>query len=285
VTDTGGNPSQGVTVSFAVTAGGGSVAPASAPTDVSGIATASSWTLGPGAGTNNNTVEATAAGLSGSPVVFTASGTGPPATQLSITTEPSGTAPSGAAFAQQPVIQLRDAGNNPVSQAGVVVTAAIASGGEALGGTTTATTDANGVASFTDLSISGTIGSRTLSFSAPSLTGATSASIDITAGPAAKLSISSGPSTGTSGGTLSPAFVIQLQDAAGNPVIGPSASVTVTIASGPGGGAISGTVSANTDPTGAATFSGIVLTGAGSYTLQFSAGGLTDVISGSITVT
>src|SRR5205823_10950024 len=38
------------------------------------------------------------------------------ATQLTVTTEPSSTAQSGVAFAQQPVIQLRDASGNPVSQ-------------------------------------------------------------------------------------------------------------------------------------------------------------------------
>jgi len=49
-------------------------------------------------------------------------------TQLAITTEPSASAASGAAFAQQPVLQLRDASGNAVSQSGVVVTAALASG-------------------------------------------------------------------------------------------------------------------------------------------------------------
>src|SRR5207244_2784261 len=61
------------------------------------------------------------------------------ATQLSTTTEPSATAQSGVPFAQQPVLQLRDGVGNAVSQAGVTVTAAIASGGGTLGGTLTAT--------------------------------------------------------------------------------------------------------------------------------------------------
>src|SRR5947208_2345735 len=74
------------------------------------------------------------------------------------------TAQSGVAFAQQPVVQLRDASGNPVSQTGVTVTAAIASGGGTLGGTLTATTNGSGVASFTNLAITGTAGDRTLSF-------------------------------------------------------------------------------------------------------------------------
>src|SRR5205807_487352 len=104
------------------------------------------------------------------------------ATQLAVTTQPSTRAQSGAAFAQQPVVQLRDASGNPVSQTGVTVTAAIATGGGTLGGTLTATTNASGVASFTDLSITGTAGDRTLSFSASGLTSVTSTTVGITAG-------------------------------------------------------------------------------------------------------
>src|SRR5439155_1352850 len=87
------------------------------------------------------------------------------ATQLTVTTQPSATAQSGVPFAQQPVIQVRDASGNPVSQAGVTVTAAIATGSGTLGGTLTATTTETGVATFTNLAITGAAGDRTLSFS------------------------------------------------------------------------------------------------------------------------
>jgi len=50
------------------------------------------------------------------------------ATQLDADDPASATAQSGVAFAQQPVVQLRDGAGNPVSQAGVTVTAAIATG-------------------------------------------------------------------------------------------------------------------------------------------------------------
>src|SRR5207244_325726 len=103
------------------------------------------------------------------------------ATQLTVTTQPSATALSGVAFAQQPAVQLRDGAGNAVSQAGVTVTAAIATGGGTLGGTLTATTTGTGVASFTGLSISGTAGGRTLSFSATGLTAVHSTVITITA--------------------------------------------------------------------------------------------------------
>ena len=104
------------------------------------------------------------------------------ATRLFIATQPSTSAQSGVSFATQPAVQLRDASNNNVSQSGVVVTATIATGGGTLGGAATATTNANGVATFTDLSVTGAAGSRTISFTAPSLTSVTSNSISIVVG-------------------------------------------------------------------------------------------------------
>ncbi|MBI2283334.1 MAG: Ig-like domain-containing protein, partial [Bacteroidetes bacterium] len=73
VTDASGNPVAGVTVTFAVTSGGGAVTGATATTNANGIATVGSWTVGATAGTNNNILQATAAGLTGSPVSFTVS--------------------------------------------------------------------------------------------------------------------------------------------------------------------------------------------------------------------
>src|SRR5439155_988417 len=94
------------------------------------------------------------------------------ATQLALTTQPSATAQSGAAFAQQPVVQLRDAAGNPVSQSGTMVTATIASGptGATLSGTS-ATTGLSGAAAFSSLGISGPTGSYTLRFDAGGLAG------------------------------------------------------------------------------------------------------------------
>src|SRR5205807_994911 len=164
VTDQFNNPVAGVTVTWTPATGSGSVNPTTSTSNTSGIA-ATTWTLGTAAGTQ--TVQATGAG---SPVSFSASATPGTATQVTISTQPSATAQSGVAFAQQPVIQLRDASGNPVSQSGVTVSAAIATGGGVLGGTLTATTNGSGVASFTNLAITGAAGDRTLTFSATGLT-------------------------------------------------------------------------------------------------------------------
>jgi adhesin/invasin len=72
VEDAGDHPVAGVHVTFAVAAGGGSVTGADAVSNASGIATVGSWKLGGTAGAN--TLTATAAGLAGSPVTFTATG-------------------------------------------------------------------------------------------------------------------------------------------------------------------------------------------------------------------
>src|SRR5205807_1864694 len=106
------------------------------------------------------------------------------ATQLSLTTQPSSSAQSVVAFAQYPVIKLRDASGNPVSQSGVTVTAAIATGGGMLGGTLTATTSGRGVTLFPYPTLFRSAGDRTLTFSATGLTSATSGTITITAGAA-----------------------------------------------------------------------------------------------------
>jgi hypothetical protein len=81
---------------------------------------------------------------------------GAPAT-ITINTQPFSAVPtSGVAFDQQPVVTVTDGFGNPVP--GVQVTASLAtiSGSGTLGGSNNpVTTDGSGVATFTDLSITG----------------------------------------------------------------------------------------------------------------------------------
>ncbi|HUQ47086.1 MAG TPA: SGNH/GDSL hydrolase family protein [Gemmatimonadaceae bacterium] len=74
VTDDFGFAVSGVSVTFAVTAGGGTISPASAATDAAGIATADRWTLGRIAGANS--IAASLPG--GASVAFSATATQPP---------------------------------------------------------------------------------------------------------------------------------------------------------------------------------------------------------------
>jgi len=70
VRDGAGNGVPGVTVTFAAGSGGGTVAGATVTTNASGVATVGRWTLGAMLGAN--TLTATATGLTGSPLTFTA---------------------------------------------------------------------------------------------------------------------------------------------------------------------------------------------------------------------
>lgn len=70
----GGSPVAGASISWDVTAGGGSVNPTSSTTDAGGQAS-TAWTLGASAGTH--TATATLSGATGSPATFNATATTP----------------------------------------------------------------------------------------------------------------------------------------------------------------------------------------------------------------
>jgi hypothetical protein len=109
-----------------------------------------------------NTVTATAAGLTGSPVTFTATGSAGAISQLVITTQPNG-ATTGVPFTAQPVLELRDVNDNVVTTASTTVTVTVESGPGALLGTA-AVDAAAGIATFTDLRLDEP-GAYTLRFS------------------------------------------------------------------------------------------------------------------------
>jgi hypothetical protein len=141
--------------------GGGSVSPAVVRTGSNGRASAQR-TLGMQLG--QQTTTATAAELDGSPVTFTSTAVSANGAGIVITTNPPVSALEGEVFdpVVQPVVQVMDGGGNPAS--GVQVTVTASSGGT-VEGTTTATTDGSGVATFGDLGIRGT-GTHTLTFTA-----------------------------------------------------------------------------------------------------------------------
>lgn len=99
------------------------------------------------------------------------------AAKLSMVTNPSA-ATTGFAFAVQPVLRTLSSTDLATASPGITVTAAIASGAGALSGTLTAVTDENGVATFANLTITGT-GSHSLTFSASGLTSVTSSTFNV----------------------------------------------------------------------------------------------------------
>jgi hypothetical protein len=199
-------------------------------------------------------------------------------------TQPSASAQSGQTFATQPSVRLLTAGDNPVSQAGVTVTVSIGTGtGGTLLGTASAITNASGVALFTNLGISGTVGAYTLAFSSSGLTGVSSAAINLSAGAAAKLIITTQPSSPVSSGApLSPQPVVQVADAQNNPVSSAGLVVTATASAS---GTLGGTLTASTNASGAAAFSGLTVSGVTGdvFTITFSATGVSAAVTGSLT--
>jgi hypothetical protein len=265
--------------------GGGQLGGAlTATTNVDGVATFTSLLIAGTIGPRTLTFTGTdVAATTSSEISLVA---GAPA-KLGIATQPSASAPNTIPLAQQPAIQIRDASDNDVSQAGVVVTAALASGGGTIGGTLTATTNASGTATFGNLSITGTIGGRTLSFSAAGLLSTTSGSVTLTVGPATKVSVTTQPSaTAQSGAAFATPPVAQLRDVSNQNVS--QSGILVSVGIGSGTGTLGGTTGVLTSASGVATFvdAGLNITGGcGPYTLQFTSAGLTSATSTTITVT
>ncbi len=193
-------------------------------------------------------------------------------------TQPDGAA-SGAAFLTQPAVELRNAANAVVPQAGVVVTVTKASGPGTLTGTLTATTDASGMATFTNLAITGA-GAHTLTFTSGALTAATSASFTVSSGVPTQLVVTKQPGGALTGVVFATQPVVAIRDAGGNPTTS-TASVIATIATG--SGVLSGTTSVAA-VNGVATFTNLVVTGTGPHTLTFTSGALTPATSASFTV-
>ena len=269
----------GVTVTFAVTSGGGSVGSATAVTNDAGLAQ-STWQLGNTVGTQ--TVTASAGTLAGSPVTYTATARSLAPTKLTVTAQPAN-ATAGATLATVTIV-AQTASGDPASAFTGAVTLTLAGGtsGATLGGTTTVNA-VGGVATFSNLTVSRSGTSYSLVASSSGLTNATTNSFDIAAGVAGKLVFTSQPSSSTAGvsvGTLA----VTATDQFGNTVTGFTGLVTLAIASNPGAATFGGTTSANAIA-GVATFGSVTLNRPGSgYTLLASATGLASATSASFDV-
>lgn len=203
------------------------------------------------------------------------------ASKAMITTHPSG-AVNGVALTTQPVIRVTDASGNTVTSSTVNVVASIASGtGGTLSGTTTVAA-VNGVATFTNLVLSGTPGSFTLRFTPTSLTAATSDSFALSVGAASKVMVTTQPAGAFNGIEFSTQPVVKITDAGGNTITSSTANVVASIATGTG--TLSGTMTV-TAVNGVATFTNLKITGTGDHTLTFTpAGGLTAATSNTLNV-
>jgi hypothetical protein len=208
-----------------------------------------------------------------------------PATKVGFIAQPTN-ATIGSAISPDVQLAIQDAVGNTVTSSSSSITVAFGAnpGGATLGGTLT-TAAVAGVANFADLSVSGAGNNYTLTGSSGSLTSATSAAFNIVDPAAAiKLGFIQQPTSTTAGSTLVPAVTVAIQNSSGATVTSDNSTVvSITLASGPPGGTVRGTLSA-TASNGIATFSTLNDTVAGDYTLRAVASGLTSGTSASYTI-
>lgn len=195
--------------------------------------------------------------------------------------------PAGTTITPAVTVAVQDAsGNTVTSQPATGVSLALSGCTATLTGTTSAQTS-GGVATFGNLSIATSASNCVLVATATSLTQATSVAFNAQpTGGVVKVAFTTEPSpTATAGSVMTP-FAVTLQDANGANIsnAGGSATVTLSVLSGPG--RLLGTTSATTPATGTATatFSNVSIREAGTYQLLVSAGGLRSDTSAAFTV-
>ncbi len=173
------------------------------------------------------------------------------------------------------VVKIEDKYGNVETSEGSAVSLGITSGpaSGSFSEASTSTVDAvDGVATFSNLTLD-IAGDYTLTAADPAdeLSDSKSNSFKISPGAVATVAfVKQPPASVGAGKTISPALTVVVKDACGN-VLG-GQSVKLTIASGPAGAALLGGISANTSGEGVATFGGVWLRVAGTYTWIASVG-------------
>jgi hypothetical protein len=270
--DVDGGGVAGVTVTWVVSVGGGSVATTSSTTDGEGKATPGSWTLGNIAGTNaltastvgiEKTLTFLATGVAGAPAIITIQSGG------------NQTTAAGSAVPINPSVRVTDQFTNPVSAIGVSF--AVTTGGGSVANTL-ANTNINGIANSGGWTLGPASGTHTLT---ATVSGASPATFTATAtAPPTQLAVTTQPEGVITGEVFDVQPAISIRDASNNLVATSNALVTASIASG------TGTLAGNTSVAavnGIATFINLAVTGNSPVTLKFTATGLTDATSTSIT--
>lgn len=202
----------------------------------------------------------------------------PAATGIAFVQQPTD-ASAGAAISPAVTVMATNALGAPVTNA--LVTLSLLSGTGSLNGTLSQSTDASGIATFTDLNLN-LAGTKQLLAGAGSLT-ATSVSFTISAGPAAALAFTTQPSDVALKKVITPPVVVQLRDAYGNNVA--SNGLPIALALTTGTGSLSGSTNIATDATGKSTFTNLSLSALGTKVLTASKTGLPSMASVSFQVT
>lgn len=203
---------------------------------------------------------------------------------LTFATQPGGSV-AGEAVAGRPSVHLVDAFGNRQPDAAATVTVALGDnpGADSLGGTVAVDTVA-GAATFTQLVLDAAADGYTLVASSGGFT-VESAGFDVHAAAPAALEFVAAPAATAALAPLTPAPAVRVRDTFGNTVSGPPAAVTLSLASNPSSGTLSGKTAVAT-VSGLAAFHGLSVDKAGSaYTLSATADGLPPVVSDAFDVT
>ena len=265
VTDANNNPVAKFTVTFAAASGSGSVTGGSAVTDPTGVATVGNWKLGTTPGPQS--LNASASGLTGSPVVFNATAVAPVATNLAGFAGNNQTAKPNFAVSTLPSVIITDPAGVPVS--GISVTFAVVSGGGSVTGAA-ATTNSDGIATVGSWVLGSAPGANSLTGSSGTLAGSPF-TFNATAVPAppTRIAINAGDGqTGIAGKPVPIPPSVKITDVDGTGV----ANVTVTFSIRSGSGSVSG-ATALSNSAGIATVGSWVL-GLGGNSLTASVPGL-----------
>ena len=231
------------------------------------VATVSDDGLVTGVAPGATTITASGGGSSGTATITVAPG---PPRRLDFAVQPVATA-AGEAIAPDIVVTARDSRGHTATGFGGNVTVAIGTNpaGGTLAGVTTVTAT-RGVATFSGVSIDRSGVGYTLQATGDSLAGATSATFDITPGPATRLAFTTQPTTAGAGHPITPAVSATALDRHGNTATAFTARVTISLGGDPGGATLLGTTTADA-VAGVATFANLSLNRAGTgFTLVVS---------------
>jgi subtilase family serine protease len=204
-------------------------------------------------------------------------------TQLSFA-QVTSSATAGMAFSEPVIVDVESSNGSIVASDNSTVTLSLANGTGTLGGTLSETA-VDGVATFSNISLS-VAGAYMLEATDGSLTSTTSSSISVSStsvAPAGSiLAFSQQPTMSTVATAITPPIMVDVENAGGTLLSSDGSSVTLAIASGIG--TLGGTLTEDA-VNGVATFSDITLSQPGTFTLSASDGSLTPITSASFGVT
>ena len=202
--------------------------------------------------------------------------------QLVVTAQPPASVSAGTQFGLTVDVDDRS-GNLETSYNGTVAVALVNAGGASLAGTLTVAAS-QGVASFSDLSLTKSASGYTILVSGNTLGAATTSAFTVTPLAASQIVVTQQPPASVTAGAGFGVYAV-IEDMYGNVITSANNTVSVSLASNPGGSTLGGPLSVAAS-NGVAVFSGLTLQKAASgYMLSVASSGLTGSTTSTLAVT